>query len=52
VYNSKAESGVRWDDPQVAIDWPVKEHILSEKDRTAEALKEWLSRPESAYLRV
>ena len=24
TYNSLAESGVRWDDPRIGIDWPVR----------------------------
>ena len=27
-----AESGVRWDDPAFAIDWPMKPVVISEKD--------------------
>jgi dTDP-4-dehydrorhamnose 3,5-epimerase len=26
--------GVRWDDPQFAITWPIREPIISERDRT------------------
>ena len=32
-YAPSAERGVRWDDPLFGIDWPVKDPILSEKDR-------------------
>ncbi len=28
-YNGAAESGIAWDDPDIGIDWPVKEPILS-----------------------
>jgi dTDP-4-dehydrorhamnose 3,5-epimerase len=52
LYNSKGESGIRWNDPQIAVDWPVKEPLLSEKDQRAQTLDEWLSRPESACFRV
>ena len=31
IYNSNAESGIRWDDPAIAINWPVKDPILSDK---------------------
>jgi dTDP-4-dehydrorhamnose 3,5-epimerase len=27
------ESGIRWDDLKVGIDWPIKEVILSDKDK-------------------
>lgn len=44
---TKEESGVRWNDPEIGIDWPVKDPILSEKDANAQTLAEWLARPES-----
>ena len=47
IYNNKGESGIRWDDPEVGIEWPIKDVQLSDKDRKAQTLKEWLSRPES-----
>lgn len=31
-YTAKAESGIRWDDSEFAIDWPLKNANLSEKD--------------------
>jgi dTDP-4-dehydrorhamnose 3,5-epimerase len=49
LYNSKAESGIRWDDPQIGIEWPVREAALSEKDRNAQSLEQWLARPESDH---
>jgi len=50
VYNSKAESAVRWDDPDLGIDWPVREVIVSEKDRKAQTLAEWFSSADAAKL--
>jgi len=47
IYNSKAESAIRWDDPTIGIQWPVKDPIVSEKDRNASLLDEWLTLPES-----
>jgi dTDP-4-dehydrorhamnose 3,5-epimerase len=32
-YSSKTEWGVAWNDPELAIDWPVKEPVLSDKDK-------------------
>jgi dTDP-4-dehydrorhamnose 3,5-epimerase len=31
-YNREAEGGLMWNDPQLAIKWPVKDPILSQKD--------------------
>ena len=33
-YNQESESGIRWDDPQIRINWGIDRPILSEKDRT------------------
>lgn len=35
VYDAKADAGIRWDDPTLAIDWPVGSPQLSEKDARA-----------------
>jgi dTDP-4-dehydrorhamnose 3,5-epimerase len=43
VYNSQGESGIRWNDPAIGIDWPVKDPILSSKDEKAQLLDEWLT---------
>ncbi len=49
TYNAAAESGIRFDDPRIGIDWPVAEPVLSEKDRRAQSLEAWLARPEAAH---
>src|SRR6266852_8511353 len=43
VYNGQAESAIRWDDPDLAIDWPLKEAQVSEKDRNAQSFAQWLA---------
>ncbi|MCK4559218.1 MAG: dTDP-4-dehydrorhamnose 3,5-epimerase [Calditrichia bacterium] len=50
VYNSKGESGIRWNDPEVGIDWPVKDPILSSKDEKAQLLNEWLNTENSDHI--
>jgi dTDP-4-dehydrorhamnose 3,5-epimerase len=49
AYNGQAESGIAWDDPDIGIDWPVKEPMLSSRDSTAQSLAQWLARPEAQY---
>ncbi len=45
IYNPATEGSIRWDDPQIGIEWPVKAPILSEKDAKAPTLAEWLETP-------
>jgi dTDP-4-dehydrorhamnose 3,5-epimerase len=37
-YDPETESGIAWDDPDVAVEWPISEPQLSERDRTAPKL--------------
>lgn len=52
TYNSKGESGIRWNDPEIGVQWPVTEPLVSEKDRTAQSFREWLARPESDHFKI
>ena len=40
-YDPASEAGIRWDDPQLAIDWPIAEPSLSPKDATAPCLADF-----------
>jgi dTDP-4-dehydrorhamnose 3,5-epimerase len=51
VYNPAAESGIRWNDPDIGIEWPIENPELSEKDRQAQSLAEWLASPNSDHFR-
>jgi dTDP-4-dehydrorhamnose 3,5-epimerase len=51
IYNGQAEGAIRWDDPRLGIDWPVKNAHLSEKDRNAWSFEQWLANPNSEFLR-
>ncbi len=34
------DTGIRWDDPDIGVNWPVKDVIVSEKDRELPYLKD------------
>ncbi|HUO35798.1 MAG TPA: dTDP-4-dehydrorhamnose 3,5-epimerase [Candidatus Acidoferrum sp.] len=53
LYSNKAESGVLWNDPEIGIEWPIKpgDATLSDKDKKAQTLAQWLARPESDNFR-
>jgi len=48
IYSNKGESGIRWDDPKIGVKWPINDVVLSDKDRNAQNLEQWLGRPEAA----
>lgn len=48
-YAPDAERTVLWDDPELGIEWPVKEPLLSEKDRAGVLLRDM---PESNLPRL
>lgn len=47
TYNSGAESGILWNDPEIGIEWPVENPVLSDKDLSAQTLAQWFNQPES-----
>jgi dTDP-4-dehydrorhamnose 3,5-epimerase len=40
VYYKEDELSVRWNDPEIGIEWPITDPLLSEKDRKAPLLAE------------
>ncbi len=61
TYDPATESGIAWDDPDVGVEWPVDDPLLSERDEQALRLSEvadnlWFprhqTRPASAGLVV
>jgi dTDP-4-dehydrorhamnose 3,5-epimerase len=51
IYNNKAESAIRWNDPAIGIQWPLADVTVSDKDRNAATLAEWLRSPDSEHFR-
>jgi len=41
-YNSKTETGFRWNDKQINIQWPVQDPIVSERDQQCPYFKDML----------
>lgn len=39
-YSGEKEKGIMWNDPEIGIDWPVLDPVLSDKDKTNPALKD------------
>jgi dTDP-4-dehydrorhamnose 3,5-epimerase len=33
-YDARRAAGIRWDDPSLAIEWPLPDPILSERDQS------------------
>ncbi len=52
AYNPKGESGIRWDDPDIGVQWPACDvpWIISKKDREAQTLAQWRRSPDSNWV--
>jgi len=42
VYNAQTEAGIMWNDPDIGIEWPVPEPVLSNRDQGNPSLKQYL----------
>jgi dTDP-4-dehydrorhamnose 3,5-epimerase len=42
-YNKESEDAVRWNSPELAIDWDVEHPILSQKDESAQLFSDFIS---------
>lgn len=51
IYNSKAESAILWNDDQIGVAWPLRDVTVSDKDKRARTLEQWLASPESHTFR-
>jgi dTDP-4-dehydrorhamnose 3,5-epimerase len=45
IYNHATESGIYLKDPEIGIQWPLADGIISNKDAHAQTLKQWLASP-------
>ena len=44
VYDPKTETGLAWNDPDIGVEWPIDEPILSARDVNAESLADYRKR--------
>lgn len=40
LYDREADAGIAWDDPDIAVDWPIAQPVLSAKDQRAPRLRD------------
>jgi len=52
AYNGATNLALRWNDPEIGVPWPVSDPLVSEKDRTAQTLRQWLALEDSKNLSV
>ena len=48
-YTPGAEGAIVWNDPELAIDWPIKDPVVSAKDRAAPSLRSYRKTPAFSY---
>jgi len=49
LYAPETEGAVRWNDPQIGIEWPISEPTLSGRDQAAMSLADYLENPAFRY---
>src|SRR5215831_20800599 len=48
-YHPEAEGGIAWNDPDIGIQWPFSDPILSKRDQHGMSLKQYLAKPAFKY---
>ena len=48
-YTPSSEGAIAWNDPDLALDWPIAEPTLSPRDSAAMSLQEYLTKPAFHY---
>jgi dTDP-4-dehydrorhamnose 3,5-epimerase-like enzyme len=44
MFNPEGDKALAWNDPDIGIEWPITNPILSEKDRNAPTVAQWLGK--------
>jgi dTDP-4-dehydrorhamnose 3,5-epimerase len=45
LYNPKTEGSIRWDDPELGIDWGTQDPVVSARDREAQSFADYKKNP-------
>lgn len=45
IYNPQGEEGIAWNDPEININWPVENPIISDKDKNQKSFEEYKKAP-------
>lgn len=43
VYDPATEAGIRWDDAEIGVGWPIQDPAISARDQQAPSLKDYLA---------
>ncbi len=49
LYTPTAEGGVRWNDPEIGVEWPFDDPVLSGRDAESPSLQDYLKAPAFVY---
>jgi dTDP-4-dehydrorhamnose 3,5-epimerase len=49
LYTPASEGGVRWNDPDIGVEWPFDDPVLSARDQASQSLAEYLKAPAFTY---
>jgi dTDP-4-dehydrorhamnose 3,5-epimerase len=47
LYNAATDIAIRFDDPDIGVQWPIADPQISERDRSAIPFAQWLTSLES-----
>ena len=45
LYNPHGEGGIAWNDPELAVPWPIDDPIVSDRDRTMQSFASYKANP-------
>ena len=48
-YTPSSEGTLSWNDPEVSVEWPIQDPILSNRDLSGMSLQQYLERPAFSY---